>query len=107
MFKSGLGDLLQQAGKMREEAQRLQETMATKTVEGVVENGKVRVVANGKQQILSVHIAPELSTDVKKLESLVASAVNQALKASQDLMAEEMKKMMGGLGPLASLLGKS
>ena len=106
MFKTGLGDLLQQAGKMREEAQRLQETMATKTVEASVENGKVKVVANGKQRILSLQIDPELSADVKRLESLVMGAVNQALAASQELMAEEMKKMMGGLGPLASILGK-
>lgn len=106
MFKGGLGDLLSQAGKMREEAQRLQESMSTKTAEASVGGGMVKVVANGKQQIVSIQIDPEVAKDQQMLQDLVVAGVNQALKSAQDLMAEEMKKMMGGLGPLASLFGK-
>ena len=106
MFKGGLGDLLQQAGKMKEEAARLQESMGSKTVEASVGGGMVKVVANGRQQIVSVQIDPELTKDPQMLQDLVVAGVNQALKSAQDLMADEMKKMMGGLGSLASLFGK-
>ena len=104
-WKGGLGGILQQAGKMREEVSRIQETMGKKTVEASAGAGMVKVVANGKQQILSVTIDPEILklNDRQMLQDLVVAGVNQAIKASQELMNEEMKSLAGGLGPLANL----
>jgi len=103
----GLGDLVMQAQKMREDMKRIQETMAAKTVEASVGGGMVKVVANGKQQILSVTIEPEVlkMNDREMLQDLVKAGVNEAIKSSQTLMSEEMGKLAGGLGPLASMLG--
>jgi nucleoid-associated protein EbfC len=105
-FKGGLGDLLQQAQKMREDFKNLQEAMAKRTVEATAGGGMVKVVANGKQQIISLTIEPELLKlkDAIMLQDLVVAGVNQAIKASQEMVSEEMGKLTGGLGPLASML---
>jgi len=108
MFK-GLGDLLEQAQKMRGEVQRIQESLAKMTVEARAGGGMIKVVANGKQQIVSVTIDPEVlkMNDIQMLQDLITAGVNQALKASQDLMTAEMSKLTAGLGPLASLLNRT
>lgn len=105
-WKGGLGDLLSQAQKMKEEVQRVQETAAHQTVEGSAGGGMVKVTANGKQEILSVSIDPEVLKlgDREMLQDLVRAAVNEALKNSQHVMSDEMGKLMSGLGPLASML---
>ena len=101
-----LSELLIEAQKMRGEMQRVQDSLATKTVEGTAGGGMVKVTANGKHQITKVEIDQEAwkLNDREMIQDLVLAGVNQALKGSQDMMAEEMKKMAGGLGPLASLL---
>lgn len=106
MFKGGLGDLLQQAGRLKDEVQRAQDSAARKTVEGTAGGGMVKVTANGKGQIVSVQLDPEMMklNDREMLQDLITAGVNQALKASQDLMSQEMGPIMGGLGPLMSLL---
>ena len=108
MFKGGLGDLMQQAQKMREDAQRIQESLAKRTVEGTAGGGMVKVIANGKQQIVSVSIDPEVlkMNDRVMLQDLIAAGVNQALKAASDLMAQEMSQLTAGLGPLAAMFNK-
>ena len=102
----GLGGLLQQAGRFREDMARLQEGLAKKTVEASAGGGMVKVVANGKQQIVSVVIDPQIwkMNDPQMLQDLVVAAVNQALKQAQDMVADEMKKLTGGLGPLLDML---
>jgi DNA-binding YbaB/EbfC family protein len=59
----------------------------------------VTVVANGKQQVMSVKIDPEVVNrdDVEMLEDLVTAAVNDALKRAQEMVSEEIGKVTGGL----------
>ncbi len=108
MFK-GIGDLVQQAQKVRDDMQKVQEALSQRTVEVASGAGMVKVVANGKQQILSVTIDPEVLKmgDKEMLQDLVTAGVNEAIKASQEMVREEMGRMAGSLGPLGSLLGGS
>ena len=102
----GLGNLFQQAQKMKEEVQQLQEGMGKKTIQSESGGGLVKVVVNGNQQILSLSIEPELlrKQDAAMIQDLVIAAVNQAMGQSRDLMTEELKKLAGGLAPLLSML---
>ncbi len=77
----------------------LQEEMAKKTVEASSGGGMVNVVINGKQEIVSIRIDPEVVNreDVEMLQDLIAAAVNEAIRKSQEMMTEEMKKITGGL----------
>jgi len=56
-------------------------------------------VMNGKQEILSVSIDPEVVNreDIEMLQDLIVAAVNEAIRKSQEMMQEEMKKITGGL----------
>jgi len=95
----GLGNILKQAQEIHSKISQLQEQMAGKTVEASSGGGMVSVVINGKQEILSIRIDPEVVSreDIEMLQDLVAAAVNEAIRKSQEMMTEEMKKITGGL----------
>ncbi len=95
----GLGNILKQAQEMHSKIAQLQEEMANKTVEASAGGGMVTIVMNGKQQVLSIRIDPEVVNreDVDMLQDLISAAVNEAIRKSQEMMTEEMKKITGGL----------
>ena len=95
----GFGNIMKQMQKMQQEMEKIQEGLANKTVEGSSGGGMVKVVANGKQEILEVKIDPEVvnKEDVEMLEDLIVAAVNQAREKAQELQAEDMAKLTGGL----------
>jgi len=95
----GLGNILKQAQQMHAKISQLQEEMAAKTVEGSSGGGMVNIVMNGKQEILSIRIDPEVVNreDIEMLQDLIAAAVNEAIRKSHEMMQEEMKKITGGL----------
>jgi nucleoid-associated protein EbfC len=107
-FKGGFTEILQQASRFKDEIQKIQEDAAKKVAEGSAGGGMVKATVNGKQQVLSVTVDPEVfkSNDVTMLQDLVVAAVNEALKASQEMVSEEMGKLTASLGPLASLFNK-
>jgi DNA-binding YbaB/EbfC family protein len=94
-----LGSIMKQAQKMQAQIAKIQEELAQKTVEASAGGGMVSVVANGKQEIVSIKIEPEVvdPKDVEMLQDLVVAAVNEALRKAQEMVAEEMSKVTGGL----------
>jgi DNA-binding YbaB/EbfC family protein len=94
-----MGSIMKQAQKIQSEIARVQQELSRKTVEASSGGGMVTVVANGKQEIISVKIEPEVVTsgDIEMIQDLVLAAVNEALKKSQEMIAEEMRKITGGL----------
>jgi len=95
----GLKDLLQQAQGLQSKIAALQEELAEKTVTGSSGGDMVKVEANGASEILSITIEKELldPADPEMLQDLIVAAVNDALKKSRELMAQEMSKLTGGL----------
>jgi DNA-binding YbaB/EbfC family protein len=95
----GLGNVLKQAQQMHAKISQLQEEMAGKTVEASSGGGMVNIVMNGKQEILSIRIDPEVVSreDIDMLQDLIAAAVNEAIRKSHEMMTEEMRKITGGL----------
>jgi DNA-binding YbaB/EbfC family protein len=102
-MKGGMGNMLKQAQKITENLAKVQEELQNKEVESSVGGGMVKVVANGQQEILQVHIEPEAvdPDDLEMLEDLLVAGVNEALKQSRVLAEEEIKKVTG---PLAGML---
>ena len=99
MKKGGIGQLMKQAQKMQSQMAKIQEEVAGRTVEASSGGGMVTAVANGKQELVSVSIEKEVvdPEDVEMLQDLLVAAVNEALKKFQEMMAEEMGKITGGL----------
>jgi len=96
---AGLGDLMKQAQRLKTEMDRLQAEAATKTVEGSAGGGMVTVVSNGKGELLSVKIDPEVARgeDLEMLQDLVVAAANDALRKARELLAQEVSRLTGGL----------
>ena len=90
---------MRQAQALQEKLVRLQEEAAKKTVEATAGGVMVTVVANGKQEIVSIKIDPEVVNpqEVEMLQDLILAAVNEARRKAQDLMAEQMKTLTGGI----------
>jgi len=96
---AGFGDIMKQAQRLKAEMDRLQAEAATKTVEGSAGGGMVTVVANGKGDLLSVKIDPEVARgeDLEMLQDLVVAAANDALRRARELLAQEVSRLTGGL----------
>ena len=99
MLKGGMENLLKQARQMQEKVAKLQEEAASRTVEASAGGGMVNVTANGTGDILSVKIEKQVvdPEDVEMLEDLVRAACNEASRKGREMVAEEMKKLTGGL----------
>ena len=95
----GLGKMMKQAQQLQSKMFKLQEELAEKTVETSSGGGMVKVVANGKQQLVSIQIEQEVvdPDDVEMLQDLVLAAVNDALTKAQEMVSEEMSKLTGGM----------
>jgi DNA-binding YbaB/EbfC family protein len=92
-------NLMKQAQQLQTKMARMQEEMAQKTIEASAGGGMVKIVANGKQEIVSIHIEKEVvdPQDVEMLQDLILAAVNEALIQSQKMVSDEMSKLTGGM----------
>jgi DNA-binding YbaB/EbfC family protein len=90
---------MKQAQQIQEQMAKLNSELEDRIIETSVGGGMVTVTANGRQDILSIKIAPEAvdPNDVAMLEDLVTSAVNEALRQTKEMMQQELGKLTGGL----------
>lgn len=97
--KKMLGDMMRQAQALQEKMGKAQEEAGKKTIEATAGGGMVTVVANGRQELLSIKFDRQVVNpeDIEMLQDLVLAAVNEALKKSREMMADEMKGLTGGL----------
>ena len=91
--------VLRQAQELQAKLAKAQQELAETTVESSSGGGAIKITIDGQQNIRSVIISPEVMTggDIEMLQDLLAAAVNEAIRKSQEMMAEEMKKITGGL----------
>lgn len=91
MFK-----MLKEAAAMRSKLGALDKKMRSVVFE--VESAGVTIKMNAKSEALNVTISPELlKQDQTKIERAILSAIQQAIKKSHEMMAEEAKAITGGL----------
>ncbi|GMG87282.1 YbaB/EbfC family nucleoid-associated protein [Biformimicrobium ophioploci] len=98
----GLGDLMKQAQQMQTEMQTRMEEMQQKLtdarIEGAAGAGMVKVVMNGRHDVVSVEIDPDLlKEDKEMLEDLLAAAVNDAVRKVEEEVQKQQKEQLGGL----------
>ena len=95
----GFNQILQQAKKMQDRLMKLQEEMGDKTVEAQSGGGMVTCVVNGRQEVVSLKISPEVleEKDNELLEDLIMAAINEGLNRSREMVQEEMSKVTGGM----------
>ena len=95
----GFGNMMKEAQKLQAQMERMQEEIAKKKVDATAGGGMVTVEANGKQELLSIKIDPEVinKDDAQMLEDLVLAACNEALRKSRELVQQELGKLTGGM----------
>ena len=91
--------MLKQAQKMQEDMARMQEELEEREYDVAAGGGVVNVKINGRKEILSVKIDPEVvdPDDVETLEDLIVAGINEAIKKVEADASQEMSKLTGGL----------
>ena len=91
--------MLKRAQQMQEEMEKVQAECEVKTVEASSGGGAVAVVVNGKKELESITIKPEAidPEDIETLQDLIMVAVNEGIKKADEMMAEGMSAITGGL----------
>ena len=94
-----LGNIMEQAKAMQDRIADVQLQVAAKTVESSAGGGMVTARVNGKLEVVSISIEPEVIQDGDRemLQDLVVAAVNEGIRKAQALMTEEMSRLTGGL----------
>lgn len=102
----GMASVLGQAKELKQKMDQLQAELGRRTVEGDAGAGAVRVVANGKLEIVSVRLdQPMLASlagegdeaDQQMIEELLTAATNAALNKARELIQQEMSRLTGGM----------
>ena len=95
-----IGNLLKQAQELQERLASAQQEFGARTVEASAGGGMVTAVVNGKLELVALRIEPSLleKPDVEMLQDLVVAAVNEAIRAAQRMMSDEMGKVTQLLG---------
>ena len=95
-----MGALLKQAQQMQQQLVAAQEEMARTEVTGTAGGGLVSATMTGSGDLVSVTIAPAAvdPDDLETLQDLVVAAVRDAKRAADELAAQTMGPLAGGLG---------
>lgn len=94
-----MGSMMKQVQKMQRDMEKLQGELDKREVEATSGGGAVKVVANGKKEIISIEIDKDVvdPEDVEMLQDLVLAAVNEAVRTADKMVTEEMSKITGGM----------
>ena len=90
-------NMMKQAEKQLAQLQKIQEELETLTVEGSAGGGAVKVTMTGKQIVEAVVIDPEAAEEVELLQDMVLAAVNDAAAKAQEMAAQKMAVVTGGM----------
>lgn len=95
----GFGDIFKQAQQFQEKLGKIQTELEQARVEGTAGGGMVRIIANGKQEIVELKIEKEVVNpdEVEMLQDLILAALAQAREKAAALAQEKMTALTGGL----------
>jgi len=94
-----LQGLIKQAMDVKGKIEELKDALGDERIEAAAGGGMVTVVMTGKFEIASIKIDPEIinKDDPEVLETLVAAAVNEAVRKTQELVKSKMTELTGGV----------
>ena len=95
-----MNQLLAQAQKMQKDMEKAQEEVAALTADATAGGGAVKAVVNGSHEVVSLSIDPGVvdPEDVEMLQDLVVAAINEAMRKIEEVSAERMSRVTGGMG---------
>jgi hypothetical protein len=107
MPQPNMQQMLKQVQKMQAEMVAAQEALKDEVVEASAGGGMVTVKVSGDLDVKSIVIDPEAvdPEDVELLQDMVLAAVNEGLRAAQELASKKLGGITGGLGGPGGGLG--
>jgi nucleoid-associated protein EbfC len=98
-MSKNMSQLLKQAQIMQSKIGMLQKELEAREIEVSSGGGAIKIKITGKQKINEIKISPECvsSNDIAGLEDMIVTAVNHAVKESQDMVSQAMGKVTGGI----------
>ncbi len=92
-----MNSMIRQAQKMQEDIATLQAELEEREYDISAGGGVVNVKINGKREVLSIDIDPEIvdPDDIETLSDILVAAVNEAIKKVDSTSEEEMSKITG------------
>lgn len=104
---SNMQGMIKQAQKMQEDMARVQAELEAKEYEIKAGGGAVTVKINGKKEILSLDISPEIvdPDDIEMLSDIIVAGMNEAIKRVEDDASAEMGKITGGMSGMSGIPG--
>jgi nucleoid-associated protein EbfC len=97
-----LNQMMKQVQQMQAEMMKAQEALKSEVVEASAGGGMVTVKITGDLQLREVRIDPDAvdPDDVELLQDMILAATNEAIRSAQELAANRMGGLTGGLGDL-------
>jgi len=94
-----IGNIMKQAKALQEKMARLQEELASRTVEATAGGGMVSVTVNGRFEVVFLRIEKDVVNpeDLEMLQDLIVAAVNEGIRKAQEMTSSEMAKITGGM----------
>jgi len=96
---AGIGKLMKQAQQMQKKLSQLQSQLEQMEMEGSAGGGMVKAVVNGKRELISLSIKPDVlkEGDASLLEDLVLAAVRQASEKVEEASSDQLGSLTGGI----------
>ncbi|MFR5072124.1 MAG: YbaB/EbfC family nucleoid-associated protein [Bianqueaceae bacterium] len=94
-----MNNLMKQAQKMQRQMEEMQKELETKTVEATAGGEAVKVVVNGRKEVVEIELKPEVvdPEDIEMLQDLVMAAINEGLRKADEMVNSQMSTITGGL----------
>ena len=100
-----MNNLMKQAQKMQRQMEEAQKELEEKEVTAAAGGGAVEVTVSGKREVTKVKLSEEVvdPDDIEMLEDLIMAATNEAFRQMEEISANSMSKITGGMGGLGGL----
>ena len=94
-----IGKFMKQAQQVQAKMAQMQAKLSEMTVEATAGGGMIKVVMNGRHEVVSVAIDPEVvdPSDIEMLEDLMVAAMNEAASKVEEMIRAEMSTLTGGI----------
>jgi DNA-binding YbaB/EbfC family protein len=90
---------MKQAQIMQKKMEEAKEELAQKEIKVSSGGGIIEIIINGQQEIKEIKIEPDVidAKEKEMLEDLILVAVNESIRQSKELAAQEIAKLTGGI----------
>lgn len=97
-----MNNIMKQAQKMQKQMEEAQAQLEESSYTATSGGGAVEVTISGKKEITSIKFDPEVvdPDDIEMLEDLTMAAINEAIRKIEEVSAQKMSKITGGMGGL-------